>query len=68
MRLRRIGCIWASIAIRLFLTPAVPPLWGEEFYKKSYYVKAESDTPPQSGWLDEWGRLKGGHPVVLASR
>jgi hypothetical protein len=20
--------------------------------------------PPQSGWLDEWGRLKGGHPVV----
>jgi REP element-mobilizing transposase RayT len=20
--------------------------------------------PPQSGWLDEWGRLKGGHPLV----
>jgi hypothetical protein len=20
--------------------------------------------PPQSGWLDEWGRLKGGHPIV----
>ena len=24
--------------------------------------------PPQSGWLDEWGRLKGGHPLVSASR
>src|SRR5215510_16380240 len=22
--------------------------------------------PPQSGWLDEWGRLKGGHPSLLA--
>jgi hypothetical protein len=21
--------------------------------------------PPQSGWLDEWGRLKGGHPSLL---
>ena len=21
--------------------------------------------PPQSGWLDEWGRLKGGHPLSL---
>ena len=20
--------------------------------------------PPQSGWLDEWGRLKGGYPLV----
>jgi len=20
--------------------------------------------PPQSGWLDEWGRLKGGHRLV----
>ena len=20
--------------------------------------------PPQSGWLDEWGRLKGGHPSL----
>ena len=24
--------------------------------------------PPQSGWLDEWGRLKGGHPLVQSSR
>ena len=21
--------------------------------------------PPQSGWLDEWGRLKGGHLLSL---
>ena len=24
-----------------------------------------SQTPPQSGWLDEWGRLKGGHLLSL---
>jgi hypothetical protein len=23
----------------------------------------KSDTPPRSGWLGEWGRLKGGCPV-----
>src|SRR5215813_6546147 len=22
--------------------------------------------PPRSGWLDEWGRLKGGHPSLLS--
>ena len=25
---------------------------------------AEVRHPPQNGWLDEWGRLKGGHPLV----
>jgi hypothetical protein len=24
--------------------------------------------PPRSGWLSEWGRLKGGHPLVSSSR
>jgi len=31
-------------------------------------VRSKVRHPPQSGWLDEWGRLKGGHPLVLASR
>jgi hypothetical protein len=26
-------------------------------------AKAVVRHPPQSGWLDEWGRLKGGCPV-----
>ena len=31
-------------------------------------MQYESDTPPRSEWLGEWGRLKGGCPAVLTRR
>ena len=42
----------ALSARKLFVDGGVA---GEELQK--------SDTPPQSGWLDELGRLKGGRPI-----
>jgi len=32
----------------------------------SIVAHSEVRHPPQRGWLDEWGRLKGGHPLVLS--
>jgi len=29
-------------------------------------LEFRSQTPPQSGWLDELGRLEGGRPIGLA--
>ncbi|MFZ0963171.1 MAG: hypothetical protein WAO35_20095, partial [Terriglobia bacterium] len=39
-----------------------------EVLDSSSHDQIEVRHPPQSGWLDEWGRLKGGHPLVQASR
>jgi ferredoxin-NADP reductase len=39
------------VVLRLHLHPGAPPV-------------LRSQTPPASGWLDEWGRLKGGHSLV----
>jgi hypothetical protein len=36
---------------------------GVSFYNYSQDKKLQSAHPPQSGWLDKWGRLKGGRPV-----
>jgi hypothetical protein len=33
--------------------------------KRGADLGVEVRHPPRSGWLDEWGRLKGGRPVQL---
>ena len=44
-----------------------PPL-GDVLLPHTEYdggdLKREVRHPPQSGWLDEWGRLKGDHPSL----
>jgi hypothetical protein len=47
----------ATGSIRYF---DVPPLGSGEISRI-----IQSQTPPACGWLDEWGRLKGDHPVEL---
>ena len=49
---------FTNIAANQFLTIKE----GAGIYKTD--APQRSQTPPQSGWLDEWGRLKGGHPLV----
>src|SRR6516225_7133242 len=49
-----------------FIRHNLVPCTGNHLH---YNGASESQTPPASGWLDEWGRLKGGCPgcSVIAS-
>ncbi len=38
--------------------------WRSSFTSFGPVLSTSVRHPPQSGWLDEWGRLKGGHPLV----
>lgn len=49
-----------ALALR---SPSPPSGWQRDFHPlRPGTCPAHVRHPPQSGWLDEWGRLKGGHP------
>ena len=52
---------WEPTLIRYFLDHGADPVEGRPF-AEAFGAKVRH--PPQSGWLDEWGRLKGAHPLV----